>query len=206
MELRILIAAALLLPAGTWADAAYKWVDEHGVTHYSATPPAGSRPVERLPLSAADPSPAAPVDTRAILETARALEQARLERERQREQQWAWQDAERRRAEQAAAAAWQQESRPAVVLHHPIFPQRPWHPGRDVHRPHRKPSWQAPPPLPPRHAAEHRRTHDAPLHGQRRADRHPAFEPPWEDIRPPTHRRPHRRSGEREPPTERRGR
>jgi hypothetical protein len=53
------IAAALLLAAlPASAETVYKWVDEHGVTQFSALPPAG-RTAEKLTVEAPEAAPAA---------------------------------------------------------------------------------------------------------------------------------------------------
>ncbi len=78
---RLLLIAALLVPAGVPATA-YKWVDEAGNVHYTQSPPPG-RPAERI---GPPPPPADPEDARRRVEERieRAdeyLEQRRKERE-----------------------------------------------------------------------------------------------------------------------------
>jgi Domain of unknown function (DUF4124) len=52
VRLSVIVFAALALAAV--AETVYKWVDERGVTHYSASPPKGGKAVE---IKADDPPP-----------------------------------------------------------------------------------------------------------------------------------------------------
>lgn len=179
MHLRASTLAALLLAltasGAAAAQTVYKWVDEHGVTHYSHTPPTGG-PAETISLSALESAaPSQPVDYRTILERARELEAARLARERERAQRLSERraaDLQAARAEEARARAeyWRRrEAAPPVVIVRPRWlPHRPRHGHKD--RPHeeepKQRDWRSGPEH-PRHDFGPRSTHDAPLHGQR---------------------------------------
>ncbi|GAB4181680.1 MAG: DUF4124 domain-containing protein [Wenzhouxiangellaceae bacterium] len=54
-----LIAALLLLPLTTQAEQIYKWVDENGVTHFSAQPPV-TDDYQQLNLNTYTPAPSSP--------------------------------------------------------------------------------------------------------------------------------------------------
>lgn len=74
--------AALLVVSFTCAARTYKWVDEHGTTHYSQSRPT-DRPVEELLLSGAPPAADEQRDACASLSCRAArLERERLARER----------------------------------------------------------------------------------------------------------------------------
>lgn len=179
----LLLAIGLLVSAGAGAQTVYKWVED-GVTHYGETPPAGTVPAEPVTLAPAPATIHTP-DYRAILEQAERLEQARLARERQRARVQAERlevaRLEAQRAEAEAREAWWERhaSRaPAIVLGRPFAP--PFKPGHRL--PH--PRWK-----PGKHDVEHRATHDAPLHGQRRKSVHPAYRPHGKHRIPQTHSR-----------------
>jgi len=53
-----LLALAFVVTTSTVDAAIYKWVDEKGVTHYSAQPPPGQKKTEQVPIRS-QPAPAA---------------------------------------------------------------------------------------------------------------------------------------------------
>jgi hypothetical protein len=82
--LTVLSSSLLYTPAV--AEEIYKWVDEHGATHYGETLPTGDvASVEVLEVTpAAAPLQAAPRDYRSTLDIANRMQADRLERERLR--------------------------------------------------------------------------------------------------------------------------
>ncbi len=93
--MRNTIFVILLLSATPLYAGMYKWVDENGVTHYSATPPAGQQ-AERM---RAPPPP--PVDPEAEMQKLRDKEQAMEDRR----------DVEKLRQEEQAQKQAEQEQR-----------------------------------------------------------------------------------------------
>ena len=124
----LLCSIGLSVPAAT----VHRWVDEHGVTHFSDAPPSGDvDDVKTLELS--DDFPAAP-DTRTNYYSI-ANQWERMREERDEKTRVELQKA-RIRAEKAAAVAY---SEPAAEA-----PERRYYPtyfplSADRHRPHRRP-------------------------------------------------------------------
>lgn len=116
------------------AATVHRWVDEHGVTHFSDAPPADSvSEVKTLELS--DDYPAA-VDTRTnYYSIANQWERMRVEREHKTRVDL---EKERIRAEKAAAVAY---SEPAVEVreprYYPVYFPPAGNRGRAYQRPHR---------------------------------------------------------------------
>lgn len=59
MRLLPLIVLLVLPALPAWAEQVYRWVDENGVVHYSATPPEGQSAEERRLRYIPNPDPAA---------------------------------------------------------------------------------------------------------------------------------------------------
>ena len=72
--------ALLALAPSAWAGKMYKWVDEHGVTHYTQTPPPDTQAEELRP----PPPPAVdPAEAKAALDARiKALDEEKASRER----------------------------------------------------------------------------------------------------------------------------
>ncbi len=80
------ILSPSLLSTSAAAEEIYKWVDEHGATHYGETLPQGEvASVEILEVTpVATPTQAAPWDYRSTLDIANRMQADRMERERLR--------------------------------------------------------------------------------------------------------------------------
>lgn len=152
-----LILCAALPAAVADTVSVYKWIDGEGLTHYAEAPPP-DRSADRIELDLPPASALAAAEHYyAIVNQAQRLEQARLQRERERAQLQAARAQVERDAAQAAAASaaaefYQQQAAQPQSVYLPVLV------------PHRRPP----------HA--HRPPPDR--GGSQRAGRHPAYAPP----------------------------
>jgi len=112
----------LAVMGGAYAQDIYKWVDSHGVTQYTTTPPP---PGVAATLIRAAPAPSAEAASQAKAEARRIIDEANrraAEREREQAQQQAQGEAERRSAaERLQLCARAREQLDVVTRGGPVF-------------------------------------------------------------------------------------